>query len=611
MANSSLNLTSLDFDTLKTNFKTYLKSQSVLKDYDFEGSNINVLLDVMSYNSYLNSFYLNMIASEMFLDSAQNLNSVISHAKELNYVPQSKRSSTAFVNFTIDCVGISGSFKIPKGTTFFGRNSNGEFKFVTSENNTYFSQNSTFSVSNLAIYDGSYFTDTYIVDYDIENQIFTLSNEFIDINSLTITVTENNNNTVFKKVTSLHGLDRYSNVYFLQPAQDKKYEIVFGDAFLGRRPDNRAVVTAEYRIVSGPEADGISSFDLAPDLGPINGGVASIGEIISTVSVTGGNEEDIETIRYRAPRYFAAQQRAISNDDYSSLILSKFGGEIENVIVYGGQEMEPKQYGRVIVCVKPYGTTIAPDYLKASIVDYLKEYIALPNRVIITDPDYFYLSVDSIIQFDSNLTTKYATDIKTEVTAAILQFSKNNIEKFGNDFRFSKLVAYIDNVDSSITSNQTTVKLTKRITPLLNFPSSFMIKFGNEIELEGVYDNKVFTDERVLRSTNFTYVDDFGRTYPQSYMEDVPSSDLSRIGKEGDIKIYTYINNVLTVINENIGYINYSTGTVSIKNLITSDYGNYISLSLVTKKTDILASQNIILMIDNKDIKIDTIQTLR
>lgn len=602
MANSSLNLTSLDFDTLKDNFKNYLKEQSVLKDYDFDGSNINVLLDVMSYNTYLNSFYLNMIASEMFMDSAQKMDSVISHAKELNYVPKSKRSSKAFVNFNITCDGISGSFNIPKKTTFYGSNANGFYVFTTAENNTYLSPNSNFTVANLAIYDGFYHVETFIVDWGIENQRFLLPHTDIDTSSLEVIVTEDNVNTTFTKTETLYGLTSSSNVFFVQAAQNNQYEIIFGDAFLGRRPKNGATVYADYRVCLGPEADGVTKFDLAPDLGPINGGTAITGTITSAGSSLGAPAEDIETIRFRAPRYFATQQRAVSSDDYSSLIIAKFGGDIDDVIVYGGQELEPKQYGRVVVSLKPAGATIAPNYLKSEIINYMQDFIALPNRVIISDPDYFYVSVNTSIQYDKSRTNKLPPDIKSVVTSAMVTFSKDHIEKFGNDFRYSKFVAHIDNSDTSITSNDTHVKMVKRLSPLLNYPTSFVINYNNIPEREGYYNGVVYVDERVLRSSTFTYATVEGVQYPLSYMEDDGA---------GNIVVYALIDNTLTVVNPSIGSINYDTGRVNINDLMTSSYDNYISLYLTTKNKDIIAKQNMILILEASDISTSVIETIK
>ena len=615
MANSSLILSSLDFDTLKQNFKTYLTSQSVLKDYNFDGSNINVLLDVMSYNSYLNSFYLNMIASEMFLDSAQKYDSVISHAKELNYVPRSSRSSVADVSFDIPTVGISGQFTIPKGTRFSGTNSNGSFTFTTDEVNVYVSGNSTYSVANLMIYEGSYFTDTYVVNYDIENQQYLITNQNVDISSITVTVIENNgaNTTAFSRVENLFGLNDLSEVYFLQGAQNQKYEIVFGDGLFGRKPLNASVVQINYRVCNGTEADGISVFSLSDNLGPINGGeINTVNIIVNSPSSSGANQESIDSIRFAAPRYFATQQRAISSDDYAALILNNFGGEVSDVVIYGGETVEPKLYGRVIVSIKPASGTITPNYIKNKISNYLLDFIALPNRILISDPDYLYCYVVSNVQYDKTRTTKTATEIKTTVLNTITSYSVNNLEKFGNDLRYSRLIANIDNSDVGITSNDTNLRIIKRLSPKINFPTSYSLSVSNEIYVEaqpvetidhiqfhgGEYETHFV--HASLISSRFTAVYQ-GVSYPLSYFED---------DGLGNIDLYTTINGELNKLT-NLGTVDYFSGIISLNNLTASSYDNYISIYIKTVSKDIIANQNKIIIIDPNDVNITVSETQR
>lgn len=603
-ANSSLNLTSLDFDTLKSNLVTFLKAQKAFKDYDFEGSNMNVLLDVMSYNSFLNSFYLNMVASEMFMDSAQKLDSVVSHAKELNYVPQSNKSSVAFVSFKAATVGINGKFVIPKGTRFSGTNSNGFYTFSTAETFTYLSGNSYFNVANLAIYDGTYTTDTFVVDKTIDTQKFLLSNPNIDVDSLSINVIENNgqSNTTFNRKDTLYELNSQSNVYFLQGAQKNQYEILFGDGILGRSPQNGAIINAEYRIASGSEADGISSFVCDNSLGVINGGTANM-SAITTISKSSGGAlaEDLESIRFRAPRYFAAQQRAVATDDFSSLVLTKFGGEVSDVTVYGGETLEPKQYGRVVVCLKPSGTTYAPDYLKTEIINYLTPYISLPTRVIITDPDYLYLKIDSTVQYDQTLTNKFHNDIKNLVLSTISNYSKNNLEVFKKDFRYSRFVNQIDTTDVSIISNDTKVLLLKRISPTPNIAVTVNIDYNNSGELEGVYGGQQYPDEPTLYSSVFSFVNTDGTQYKNCYLRD---------DGLGNIFVYTIINNQKSTINPNIGSVDYITGKIVLNKFNASNYGEYISMFFVPSTKDLYASKNKILIIDPNDVSVNVITKL-
>ena len=605
MANTSLILSSLDFDTLKQNLKLYLSNQSAFRDYDFEGSNINVLLDVLSYNSYLNSFYLNMIASEMFLDSAQKYDSVISHAKELNYLPISATSSVANVNIEFETSGLDGRLFIPKGTRFTGSNENGSYEFVTKEDNYILSSNDTFYANNLQIYEGSYFQDSFIYDTTQENLLLKLSNPNIDTKSLTVTVSENNggNTYTFKKADNLFGLNSLSEVYFIQGAENNKYEIVFGDNILGRKPQHLAVITADYIVCNGEEADGVSTFSLVDDLTLENNGSVSLTSITTvTAAIDGSLQENIDSIKFNAPRHFAAQYRAISTDDYSSIVLDRFGGRISDIIVYGGQELESKQYGRVALSIKPSGSTIASDILKSEIENYLLDYIALPNRVIITDPDTFYCHIISTVQYNVKAGTKSASQIKTDVSYSILEFSQDHLEKCDNDFRYSKFVTHIDDVNTYITSNDTQVRLLKEVTPELNTSESFVINFSNELEGRKTFCTGIYHNNVVLTTTQFTYVD-----------ENDVNTELAQIKDDGNgnLLVYKYINNELITINSNIGSINYTTGRVEVNNLKTSSYTSSIRFLVNTKNKDIIASKNMILYIDPQYININIIETIK
>lgn len=609
MANSSLTLTSLDFDTLKQNFKTYLSSQSVFKDYNFDGSNINVLLDVMSYNSYLNSFYLNMVASEMFLDSAQKYESVISHAKELNYVPTSARSAASEISFTFDTKGISSPVFINKGCKFSGTNSNGTFTFTTDMRQSVVSSNNTYSANRLRVYEGLYFTDSFLVDYNVENQRYLLSNKNVDTNSITVSVIENNGltSTTFAPASTLFGLDSLSEVYFLQGAENNKYEIIFGDGLFGRKPLNSSIVSVEYRICNGTDALGIDNFVLIQDIGDDNGGsITTPTIVVNAVSAGGANQESIDSIKFSAPRYFATQQRAVATEDYSSLIQKNFGGVISGVNVYGGETLETKLYGRVVVCLKPTGSLVAPNYVKDQISNYLLNYIGLPTRILLTDPDYLYIYVESTVQYNTSATTKLSTDIQTAVRTAIKQFSTTNLEQFNNDFRYSKFVYAVDNADSSITSNSTEIKISKRISPKLNYATSYVLYFNNSAEIEkpaAGYDpakQPRFYDEPMLESSSFTYVTDNGATYEYCYMRD---------DNFGVVVIYTYINNVFTILKDKAGNIDYVNGIVKINNLLTSYYENHISIYIHPMNKDIIVSKDKIIIIDLADVTVNVIPT--
>ena len=605
MSNSSLSVSSLDFDTLKQNFKTYLQNQSVLKDYNFEGSNINVLLDVMTYNSHLNSFYLNMVASEMFLDSSQKYDSVASHSKELNYLPISNRSSVAFLDLEFETTGIDGPFTIPKGTRFSGSNSNNSFEFVTNEVNIITSANDTYSISNVEVLEGSFFQDSFIYDSTDETQVLRLSNENIDVNTLTVSVIENNGANTFNytRAENLLGINKNSQVFFLQPSDNNRYEIVFGNDIFGRRPKNFSIVTAEYIVNNGKDSNGISDLSLVDDLGPINSGeVNNVTSTVVTNSADGAYQESIDDVKFRAPRFFATQQRAVASNDYSALVLSRFGGALSDVNVYGGQEVEPKQYGKVLLSLKPASGTIAPDFLKNDVLNYLLDYIALPNRVVFVDPDFFYIHVISTVQLNTVTSLKSVSDIDALVTQDILDFGTDTLSKFDNDFRYSKFVTSIDAVDENITSNDTQVRLLSRQTPKVNEKVSFVINYNNELEARKTLCTGYTHNSVVLTTTQFTYLDD-----------DDNETEFAQIKDDGNgnLEVYKEISGQLVTIKSNIGSINYTTGEVEVDNIKIKGYDQYISFLVNTKNKDVISSQNMILLIDNSNVNVNVIETVK
>ena len=612
-ANSSLNLTSLDFDTLKTQFKTWMQQQSVLKDYDYDGSNMNVLLDVMSYNTFLNSFYLNMIASEMFLDSAQQYDSIISHAKELNYTPRSAASSIANVNILFQTSGIantSGKLSIPLGTRFAGTNANGTYQFVTTQNYVLNSSNDTFVANNLQISQGVYAQDSFIVDYNIENQIFTLSNKNIDTSTILVNVIENNgeSNTIFTPSVTLNGLTYNSNIYFLQATYNGKYSLQFGDNNFGRKPKNSSTILAKYVVTSGSDGNGAETITLSDDLGTYNGGVVNTNVVtLLGTSVAGANQEGIESVRFIAPRYFATQQRAVSGDDYSSLIYAKYGGVIDDVVVYGGQDVEPKKYGRVIVCLKPTAGYIVPDFIKNSIVNYLDPFIVLPNRVETADPDYYFVYLTSTVQYNSVSTSLSAIDVQTKVIDTIINYSNFNLEKFNSDLRYSRLVTDIDDADKSIVSNDTTIRLIKRLTPLPNYETSYVFETGNP------FYNQLFVPNQVTTESSSSYAIDFAVAALVSsrfvYQKDDILYDLAYFvdDTKGNINVFAPSSGENKYL-DTIGTVDYSTGTFTLNKFKVQSYIDYVSVYMKTVIKDFIIQQDKILSIEPNDIEIKIIE---
>jgi hypothetical protein len=598
MANSSISLTSLDFDSYKASLKDYLKSQDVFKDYDFEGSNINVLLDVLSYNTYLNAFYLNMISNEMFIDTAQLKDSMVSHSKELNYVPRSFRSAYAVVNITVTSSDITKkSIVMPKGTAFTTRVGNRSFTFTTSENLVATSpvvsgSTATFTFAGVRIYEGDYVTDNYSVSYDTSMQ-YKLSNKNVDISSLTVTVIEDNGiATKFNRATSLFGIESTTEVFFVQPALNDSYEIIFGDGIIGRKPKNNSVIIVEYRICNGELPNGARVFRAAESIES----ETNINVSTSSAAIDGAISESVESIRYNAPRAFTTQERAVTAEDYENLLKANFP-EINAVSAYGGEEANPPQFGKVFVTVDLTDVDGLPNIKKDEYYKFLKSRSSVSIDPVFLSPDYLYLYVNSIIKYNINTTSLNPDDIRTLVISAMLEYAGTNLNNFNRTMRFSRFLNAIDNAESSIVSNETFVEVYKPYVPILNSPQTFEINFTVPLlnTTPVLADEHPLFDIHTVRSSKFTF------RGQQCTIED---------NGDGVLRVVTPDrNNHKKVID--IGTVNYDTGLVQISNFAPTNYeGTSLKFYGVTRTKDITSSKNVILNILEPDIDI-TVEQVR
>jgi hypothetical protein len=592
MANTSINLIGLDFDTLKNNFKTYLKNNTAFKDYNFDGSNMSVLLDVMSYNTYLNAFYLNMVASEMFLDSAQLRDSIVSHAKELNYLPRSYSSSRADVDITVNANGSTTSVLLAKGTSFTTRVQDTTFTFTTNQNIILTPQgNNVFKGTNITLYEGRYLAESFVYDTTISNQRFVLSNPTIDISSLTVNIIEDSGSEtkVYTRALSLFGINPTSQVYFLQPAENGQYEIVFGDDVFGRRPKNGSAIIVEYRTSRGQLPNGASVF---VNDGPIDG---QTNVIITTVLIasSGNVAESADSIRYNAPRSVATQERAVTATDYETLLTTNFP-EIQSLSVYGGEDVTPPEYGKVFISVDIASADGVPDAAKQQYYDYIKSKTPLTITPVFIDPEFLYVDVDTTVRYNVNISQKQISEMITIVQAAINDFSVQNIEKFKATLRYSQLCTAIDSSDSSIISNDTRVRALK----YLNAPE---LKF-NQIGNYTIQFNIPLTQEYYLT----------GNQLPKEIQHTIESSSFTYNDKKSFIKD---VNNQLAVVQEQensfivvkfIGEVDYDTGTISLNDFNPSDApGGRIKFYAVPRTKDIFSNRNIVLKILESDININ------
>lgn len=585
-ANSSITLSNLDFDTLKSTYKSYLKTQDIFKDYDFEGSNMNVLLDLLSYNTYHNAFYLNMVGNEMFMDSALLRDSVVSHSKELNYTPRSFKSSEALVDIFVTSTNLNRSnLLIPKGFTFSSSFFNKSFSFSTDDNilltdYTQTGNKLTFKGSAISVYEGVYLTDTFIYTNE-GNQRYIISNKNVDTSSISVTVIEDSGEVqhTYRKALSLFDLDSESKVFFIQGAEGDSYELVFGDGITGRKPKHNSVILIQYRVSSGQLSNGCNRFD--PD---------STIDRESTISVVtvqpargGSVSESIESIKYNAPRYFTTQERAVTTEDYETLLKIQFP-EINAVTAFGGEDLNPPQFGKVFIAVDLVDVDGLPDIKKTEYFKFLRPRSPVSILPVFVNPDYTYLGINSNIVYNLNITRLSQDDLKVIVSSAILEFANETLNDFNRTFRYSQLVRKIDSAQISIVSNQTSFNIIKLITnPSLGEFLTFDVPFN--IPLDVVYNTKFNTYS--IRSSEIVF----------GGIRAVIQDD----GKGNLFAISSATNTPLQLI----GTCDYEKGLLQFSNFkIDNIFGPAIKLYAQPKDKDISTINNVILNILPEDINI-------
>ena len=586
-ANSSIILSNMDFDTHKNTLKQYLKSQDRFKDYDFEGSNMNVLLDLLSYNTFHNAFYLNMIGNEMFLDTAQIRDSVISHAKELNYTPRSFKSAEAGVSIVIVSNDTAKrTIAIPKGTSFTSRYGNRNYTFTTSENIvlsdfTLNTNNSvTFTGNNITLYEGYYINDTFTYTADSREQRFILTNKNVDISSISVTVIENvgANTLTYTRATSLFGIDATSQVYFIQGCENDSYEILFGDNITGRAPLDNSVISIEYRVSNGQLPNGCNSFfpDTTID------GESNINVYVASPAAGGSVSESLESIKYNAPRHFTTQERAVTTEDYENLLKQNYP-EINTVSAYGGENLDPPHFGKVFIAVDLVEVDGVPTVKKDEYYRFLKPRSPVSIDPVFVDPEYTYLGITSTVKYNINTSKLTNDDIKTLVTTAIINYAQANLNNFNRVFRYSKIVNAIDSTQSAIISNETYVKVIKVIKPEIGIVSTFDVNF--QIPLDTSLS--VAGGGYAVQSSRFTFNN-----------QKVTLQD-DGLGTVNIVSVNT--NQVLT----NVCTVNYETGLIQISNFkITSFEGAGIKVYVVPRNKDIQTINNVILNIIEEDISL-------
>lgn len=517
---NQIRITELDFDAIKENLKTFLQAQDEFSDYNFDGSALSVLLDVLAYNTHYMGYYMNMVGNEMFIDTAQLRESVVSHAKLLGYTPRSRVASAATLDISFEEVsgGANSAMTLPKYTKFVSAPKDGiAYNFVTVESRVV-SKNTEgwFNFENVQIKEGE--AVSYVFSYDAqtnEKQVFVLPDEGIDTSTLTVQVQKSVDNytiETFELAEDATTVSTTDRVYYVEENRNGRYQIYFGDGVLGRALDDGNIVLVSYVVTSGEPANGISSFRLADNVKP--GSVANL--TVLTESSSGAPAEDINSIRFTAPKSFIAQNRAVTKNDYIALINKNYP-YFDSVTVWGGEENSPPVYGKIFFSVKPRGNY----EVTQSEIQYMKDEILKPISVLTVTPeyvapDYNYMNFVIDVVYDPRKTTKTAGGISTAVYNAVNTFADTYLNTFNNTFKMSRLIRAIDDADPSIENNSVRVLIEKRFQPLLNQSKSYRINFYVPLKRGTALD-------RLYSEPSFGYVDEFGVTRT-AFIEEVPQS---------------------------------------------------------------------------------------
>ena len=595
--------TNLDFNDLRTQIKNYLRSNSSFTDFDFEGSNFSILIDTLAYNSYITSYNTNMAINESFIDSATLRENVVSLARNIGYVPRSKKSSIATVSFSVDITGKPvQSVKLHKGIVAVGSISGGNYIFSIPDDITATPDpNGIVRFGEISIYEGTYLTKTFKVNDSLPNEKYIIPNENVDTSTIRVTVTSNITET-YVPYTNIFDVNKDSRLFLTQEIEDEKYQIIFGDNTLGKKPTDGSTVEVSYIVTNGIDGNDAANFNFSGKLTYMVGGVeTSIDDGVSSLSTLQASEngdsiESIDNIKYLAPRVYASQYRAVTPNDYTSLIPFLYPN-VDSVSAYGGEELDPPQYGKVYITVKPKNGEILSDVAKESIRTDLKKYTVAGIKQEFIDLKYLYVEYESTVSYDSGYIPN-KQELHSRILSAIETYAKSSdINSFGGRLKYSKLVSIIDKVDTGITSNITKIVMKRIMIPEYSFLANYEICYGNQFhaDMEGFN----------IRSSAFKLEGVSGNVY----LTDLPYSD----GKTGTVKFFTIVDNAINYINENAGIVDYVKGEIILyPTTITSSSVNAgIEIEVTPESNDIIAKESIYIVLDNigstLNLKEDTI----
>ena len=580
--------TNLDFSTLRAQIKDYLRSNSNFTDFDFEGSNFSILIDTLAYNSYITSYNTNMAVNESFIDSATLRENVVSLARNIGYVPRSKKSAVARVSFNVDTSASNAlSVKLNAGLVALGNVQGGNFIFSVPEDITVTpNSNKIASFNNISIYEGTYLTKSFQVISSQTNQRFILPNSNIDASSIRVEVEENGSILTYNAYANIFDVNSESRLFLVQEIDDEKYQIMFGDGVLGKKPGNGAKITVSYIVTNGENGNGAANFNFSGTLTSNTGATILEGiSLLTTIqsSENGDSIESIDNVKYLAPRVYASQYRAVTPNDYKSLIPFLYPN-IDSVSAYGGEELDPPQFGKVFITVKPKNGEFLSAITKDNIKSDLKKYTVAGIKQEFLDLMYLYVEFKSIVSYDSGFVAD-PLNLQSRIISAIETYARSSdINSFGGRLKYSKLLSQIDKVDTGITSNITTFVIRRNMVPLYNQLATYEVCYGNKFhaDLEGFN----------VRSSSFKIEDVDGDVY----LTDFPNSNQLT----GVVKFFTMNNGLINYINNNAGTIDYTKGEIDLfpVNIVSTSLSNRIEIEVTPESNDIVAKENLYIVLD-------------
>lgn len=578
-SNTNLRVTEVDFDSIKTNLKTFLRSQSEFSDYDFEGSAMNILLDVLAYNTHYMAYQLNMTANELFLETAQLRNSVLSHAKLLGYIPRSRSGAKAYVDVRITPPdgNTTSTLTIPRYTKFISEAVDSvNYNFLTTDSYTATKNNSSFLFSNVELTEGEVLNYTFVQDQNNPRQRFSVPSSTIDTRTLRVIVqqsTSNTNQTAYVLSDDLTELNSNSEVYFLDETDVGSYTVYFGDGVFGKKLSNGNILTVSCLDTNGEAANKANAFTMGT---PISG--FSNTQVTTRVAAAAGAErESIEEIKFRAPLYYTTQNRAITKNDYN-LLLKRDYPNIDSIAIWGGEEYDPPQYGRVFISLKPKTGYFLTEAQKQTIVnDVIANRSVLTVTPVIIDPDYLFLNFKITVFYNPKRTTRSADEIKSLVRQTVLNFRDANLDGFNSTFRTSKLQTAIDGADRSITSCDVNLFVSKQITLINGVTQNYEIDFFSPLHKGGQQEKLISRPSVVIRDSNdvlrsvyfeevqgaFTGIDSVSITDPGSGYSDSPTVTINGDGSNARAAA-TVVNGQITSITVLERGSDYSVASVTI-----------------------------------------------